>query len=81
MTRSRSRAAGSDGPSLDEHCPRLGLLADAYGIPVDDALLAAIEAAVGWLRAKGVREEWPSESLAQLEDEASWLAKSLDTLR
>lgn len=51
---------------------RLHLLADAYGVPVGDDLLDAIDQSYGWMAAKGVRERWPPGPLARVAEERAW---------
>jgi phosphotransferase family enzyme len=62
-----------EGPPVDEQRRRLALLAETYGARVDGELLDALEAAVGWLREKGVRDGWQADVLERLDLERRWV--------
>jgi hypothetical protein len=62
------RLVPAGGP-VEKQRRRLGLLADAYGIPVDAELLDAIVGAAAWLHAKGASDGWQREVLARIEGE------------
>ena len=62
-----------EGPPVDEQRRRLRVLADAYGIAVDDTLLDAVEEAVARVAAKGVAGRWPRSVLQRIDVERSWI--------
>ena len=66
----------AEGPSLAKQGRRLAVLAVAYGIPVDAALLDAIEGAVTWLHSKGRRERWSAEVLKGIDAERRWQSEN-----
>jgi len=65
----------AEGPLVEDQRRRLSILAEGYGVRVDDDLLDAIEAAVAWLTDKGRAEAWPDDALAQLDGERRWLGQ------
>ena len=71
---------GPAGQSAVQQRPRLAILADAYGIAVDDALVAAIDGAMRSMRAKGEREDWQQDVLAAIDGERAWLREKRDYL-
>jgi hypothetical protein len=68
------------GRPVEEQRHRLALLAEAYGVRVDDALLDAIVGAAAWLHAKGTTDSWQREVLARIEGERRWLHEIRDYL-
>ncbi len=71
----------ADGPAPEEQRRRLALLAESYGVPVDDELLASIVGAIDRLHAKGVRERWPAAALREIADERCWVDERIPALR
>ena len=56
----------------DEQHRRLRVLTRAYGAPVDEELLDAIDRAYVWMHEKGLRESWPATALEAVADERAW---------
>jgi len=71
---------GPAGRTAERQRPRLAILADAYGIVVEDALVDAIDGAMRWMRAKGEREDWQQDVLAAIDGERAWLREKRDYL-
>jgi hypothetical protein len=71
----------SAGPPIPEQRRRLALLAEAYGIAVDDALVTAIDAAYRSMIDKGRREAWPAASIEAIRGERTWYEQALPSLR
>jgi hypothetical protein len=69
------------GPPIREQRRRLALLAEAYGIAVDDALVTAIDAAYRTMIDKGRREAWPPASIEAIRGERTWFQQALPNLR
>jgi hypothetical protein len=69
------------GPSVREQRRRLALLAEAYGVPVDDALVTAIDAAYRSMIDKGWRDSWPPASVDAIRSERTWYQQALPSLR
>src|SRR4051812_34423811 len=69
------------GPPVREQRRRLALLAKAYGTAVDDALVAAIDAAYRSMIDKGRREAWPPASIEAIRGERAWYQQALPSLR
>jgi aminoglycoside phosphotransferase (APT) family kinase protein len=66
----------ASGPSVAEQERRLALLADAYGVPVDAALSAAIERAYCSMVEKGEAEHWPLTTIKEIQAERAWYRQS-----
>ncbi len=58
--------------SVREQARRIHLVADAYGVRVDSELMDAIDQAYHWMTEQGRREEWPAETIDQVEREHAW---------
>jgi hypothetical protein len=67
--------------SVGEQARRLRVVSDAYGVPVDDELLDAIDAAYLWMTQKGLREGWPAPAVQQFAAEREWFGQARPSLR
>lgn len=65
-----------DGPPAPEQWRRLAVLAESYGVPVDAALLEAIDGAYDWMIEKGLTEHWPADEIGQIQAEHAWYRQS-----
>jgi Phosphotransferase enzyme family len=64
------------GPPAVEQRRRLTVLAEAAGVAVDAALFEAIDSAYGSMIDKGLREQWPTSVIREVENERSWYRES-----
>ena len=67
--------------TVGEQARRLQVVSDAYGIPMDDDLLDAIDAAYEWMKDKGLREGWPVRAVEQVASERAWFQHARPRLR
>jgi Ser/Thr protein kinase RdoA (MazF antagonist) len=66
------------GPPASEQRRRLTVLAEAYEVPLDSTLFAAIDRAYQSMIDKGQREQWPTHTIHEIAAQRAWCAGYAD---